>query len=119
MGALSRRRAVAALETRPDHAATGSRGAGAVYAIVGWQSHRSRPHARSMACPPSLNRSTYSAVILRSALLRASRRIAAGACGPSFEARREERRAPQDDGGYIDGGHGAKSAFAHPTCSWL
>src|SRR4051794_34241415 len=39
------------------------------------------------------------AVILRSALLRASRRMAASACGPSFEARREERRAPQDDGG--------------------
>src|SRR4051794_41391933 len=28
----------------------------------------------------------------------ASRRMAAGACGASFEARREERRAPQDDG---------------------
>jgi hypothetical protein len=25
--------------------------------------------------------------------------MAAGVCGPSFEARREERRAPQDDGG--------------------
>src|SRR5471030_1530512 len=30
----------------------------------------------------------------------ASRKMAAGALGPSFEARREERRAPQDDGGY-------------------
>src|ERR1700704_5206118 len=27
----------------------------------------------------------------------ASRRMATGACGPSFEARREGRRAPQDD----------------------
>src|SRR6185369_15744849 len=54
---------------------------------------------------------------VRSALLRASPRMAAGACGPSFEARREERRAPQDDGGHIDGGHGAKSAFAHPCIS--
>src|SRR4051812_17141799 len=31
----------------------------------------------------------------------ASRRIATSACGPSFEARREERRAPQDDGGVL------------------
>src|SRR4051795_11152413 len=36
------------------------------------------------------------------------RRMAAGACGPSFEARREERRAPQDDGGVL-GGHGARA----------
>jgi hypothetical protein len=27
--------------------------------------------------------------------------MAAGVCGPSFEARREERRAPQDDGGVL------------------
>jgi hypothetical protein len=39
------------------------------------------------------------AVILRSAPLRASRRIAAGTWGPSFEARRQVRRAPQDDVG--------------------
>src|ERR1700755_3431823 len=52
----------------------------------------------------------HTAVILRSALLRASRRMAARACGPSFEARREERRAPLaitakplrgDDGGGV------------------
>ena len=33
----------------------------------------------------------------------ASRRTAAGTCGSSFEARREERRAPQDDGGMCGG----------------
>src|SRR4051812_26661546 len=42
-----------------------------------------------------MSRATHAAVILRSrALLEGS---ATGACGPSFEARREERRAPQDD----------------------
>jgi hypothetical protein len=40
------------------------------------------------------NRRTTTAVILRSALLRASRRMEAGTCGPSFEARRQMRRAP-------------------------
>jgi phage-related protein len=35
--------------------------------------------------------------------------MAAGTCGPSFEARREERRAPQDDGGVWNGGHGART----------
>ncbi|MEA2888162.1 MAG: hypothetical protein QOD11_2522 [Bradyrhizobium sp.] len=37
---------------------------------------------------------------------------------PSFETPRK-RAAPQDDGGvcarFKDGGHGARSAFAHPT----
>src|SRR3954454_17873215 len=37
----------------------------------------------------------------------ASRRIGASARGPSFEARREERRASQDDGGVYPWWHGA------------
>ena len=42
---------------------------------------------------------THSTVILRSrALARRLEGRPQGACGPSFEARREERRAPQDDG---------------------
>src|SRR3954447_11065856 len=40
----------------------------------------------------------------------ASRRMAAGACGPSFEARREERRAPQDDGSLWQGTPMSKSS---------
>src|SRR4051794_1483558 len=42
--------------------------------------------------------------------------MAAGVCGPSFEARREERRAPQDDGGvYGWWARREERAFAHPT----
>src|SRR5438270_7789476 len=41
--------------------------------------------------------------------------MAASACGPSFEARREERRAPQDDGGVYLWWARRKGAFAHPT----
>jgi hypothetical protein len=58
------------------------------------------PDAKASGGVPTILESpSYTAVILRSALLRASPRMAAGACGPSFEARRKMRRAPQDDEG--------------------
>ena len=48
------------------------------------------------------------------------RRMAAGACGPSFEARREERRAPQDDGATVAGAFNpmpAQSRDSQNACS--
>src|SRR3954453_8096337 len=36
--------------------------------------------------------------------------MAAGACGPSFEARREERRAPQDDESFVARNRMSKSS---------
>jgi hypothetical protein len=41
--------------------------------------------------------------------------MAAGACGPSFEARREERRALQDNGGVVADLHRCNAAGVLPN----
>src|SRR4051794_3877296 len=77
-----------------------------------------RANARTMTCPPLLNRHKHHRHPEERALTRVSK-DGVGTCGPSFEARREERRAPQDDGRVYGWWARRKGAFAHPTAPAL
>ena len=75
-----------------------------------------RANARPVTCPPALNcRRTHARHPEEQRSCAPSRRMAAGACGPSFKVA-ARRRVPQDDGGVYQWWARRKArAFARPA----